>query len=88
MSRTIKEGDLIWCLNWFKDFRACVIRDRIDPFAARQGLLVMLEMDTDAALAKGINPEKLKAFDEDVRKDVREWIRQRRAMRPGREVKE
>jgi len=78
-SSTIPEKDLTGCMKWIRDMREWAFRNGINPFALRQAIIMALEMDTDAALARGIRPEALKAFDDEVIKDAKEWIRQRRA---------
>jgi len=79
MSRTIPEKDLTGCMKWIRDMREWAFRNGINPFALRQAIIMALEMDTVAALSRGVKPEELKAFDDEVRRDVAEWIRQMKA---------
>jgi len=61
-------------LQAIRNLRAWAIREHIDPWALRQGLLVALEMDTAAALARGVSKAALDAFDVEAKKDIRAWI--------------
>jgi len=59
-----------------KDLREFCVRNNIDAWATRQALIIALEMDTAAALARGIRREDLESFDQVVKRDAREWMRE------------
>lgn len=63
MGVTVKKKDLLQVLAWLRDLRARAIKKRIDPWAVRQGLLLILQLDTRAALARGVPTEALQKFD-------------------------
>jgi len=70
--------DLDHVMIWIRDFRQWQHREKIDPYVVRQGIIMMLEADTDAALANRVNPEELQKFDDGVRaeaKRVRELLK-------------
>lgn len=60
---TVKKQDLITVLKWLRDLRIRALRKRIDPWAFRQGLLLVLQLDTRAALERGVPLEALQNFD-------------------------
>jgi len=63
MSSTVKEQDLLQVLKWLRDVRFRAVKKRLDPWAVRQGLLMVLELDTRAALERGVPPEERERFD-------------------------
>jgi len=74
---TVNERNLFAVLKWLRDLRARAIKHKIDPWAFRQALVMILELDTVAALGRGVTAETLAAFDATVRGDSREWVRRR-----------
>lgn len=72
---TVKEQDLLQVLKWLRDLRFQAIKKRLDPWAVRQGLLLILNIDTKAALERGISMEQLEDFDRLVEAgiDTRAW---------------
>jgi len=68
--------DFIAVMTKLKDLQEFCVRNNIDPWATRQVLTIALEMDTAAALARGIRREDLESFDQVVKRDAREWIRE------------
>jgi len=60
---TVKERDLLQVLKWLRDLRLMAVKKRIDPWAFRQGLLMILHLDTLAALDRGVSHEDLRVFD-------------------------
>ena len=62
--------DLNRVMSWVRDFRKWQHQEKIDPYVVRQGIIMMLEADTDAALANQVNPEELQKFDDGVRAEA------------------
>lgn len=60
---TVREQDLLQVLKWFRDLRIRSIKKRIDPWAFRQAILLILQLDTRAALERGVTLEALQKFD-------------------------
>ncbi|GAH62054.1 unnamed protein product, partial [marine sediment metagenome] len=56
---TVKKQDLLQVLKWLRDLRIRAIKKTIDPWAFRQGLLLVLQLDTQAALERGVTMEAL-----------------------------
>jgi len=75
-SITVSEDELVQVLCWVRNLRKWAVRTQIDPWAIRQGLVMALEMDTAAALKRGIKPEDLQNFDQVVRQDIKAWIKE------------
>ena len=74
----VKTKDLAGALRKIRDLRAWAAINDVDPWAVRQALIMALETDTDAALERGITPEALKHFDQEVKQHTREWLKQKR----------
>ena len=77
MSSTVNERDLIVVLKWLRDVRIRHLRRRRGPWAFRQALIMVLALDTAAALEGGVPRGDLDAFDEVARADAWEWVRRR-----------
>ena len=60
---TVREQDLLQVLKWLRDLRIRAIKKKIDPWALRQSLLLVLHLDTLAALERGVTLEALQNFD-------------------------
>jgi len=73
--RIVSEEELKAVMNEMEQLRAWCVRNRINPWAFREALLIALELDTVAALGRGVRTEELEWFDETVRRDVRGWLR-------------
>lgn len=67
---TVREQDLLQVLKWFRDLRIRSIKKRIDPWAFRQAILLILQLDTRAALERGVTLEALQKFDRLTRTDA------------------
>jgi len=74
MIATVNEKDFKECLLKLRNLRLWAVQNSIDPWAFRQMLLIALEMDTKAAVDKGIKPIDLQKFDTVARKDVQLWM--------------
>lgn len=72
---TVRERDLTTCMVYIRDMRAHAVINNVDPWAVRQALVLALEMDTAAALERGVKPEELRRFDTFIKKDVRAWLK-------------
>jgi len=77
----VSELDLIKVLEWIRGLRAWAVKNDIDPWALRQGLVIALEMDTYCFLERGISLEDLKKFDRKVSYDAKMWI-----LKEGKEI--
>jgi len=84
MIEPVSERDLLLVLKWMEGFRKWSIRNNIDPWAVRQGLIILLEMDTYSMLDHGISLEALKEFDRKASHDAKMWIV--KAGKPPREI--
>ena len=72
---TISKKDLTEVLARLRDVRAWNVKRKGDPWAFRQALILVLELDTAAALQRGVTPRDLTFFDATVRKNVQTWVR-------------
>jgi hypothetical protein len=68
------------CLLKLRDLRLWAVTNNIDPWAVRQTLVIALEIDTKAALDRGIKREDLENFDKLVKEDVQKWMASSPAM--------
>jgi len=71
---TVTEKELQACLAKLRDLRLWCVMNKIDPWAFRQMLLIALEMDTKAALERGVKTIDLDKFDAFVKKDIKSWM--------------
>ena len=74
---TINKEELLEVLKRFRNMRARHVRRGGDPWAFRQALIMVLELDTVAALERGIEAETLASFDATIREDSQMWVRGR-----------
>ena len=72
--KLIPERDFYETLKRLRDVREWAWRTKIDPFAFRQAIITVLELDTTSAIERGVNPEKLEAFDAQAREETRAFI--------------
>ena len=72
--KLIPERDFYLALKKLRDFRAWAVKKNIDPWALRQALITVFEMDTAVATERGVDPEKLEAFDAKAREEARGFI--------------
>lgn len=70
----VPEEDLVRALMSLREFRAWGVREDIDPWAIRQALIMVLAMDTEAALERGVDPDTLFTFDEEAETKAGEFI--------------
>ena len=74
---TISKKELLEALKRLRDVRAWHVKRKGDPWAFRQALVLVLELDTAAALQRGVTPRDLSFFDATVRADAQARIRGR-----------
>jgi len=74
LPETVSERDFEACLVKLRDLRLWGVQNNIDPWAFRQMLLIALEMDTRAALDRGISLIDLQKFDSIAKKDIQLWM--------------
>ena len=72
--KLIPKRDFYRALKKLRDFRAWAVKKNIDPWAFRQAMITVFEMDTVVAIERGVNPEKLEAFDAQAREEARDFI--------------
>lgn len=72
---TISKKELLEALKRLRDVRAWHVKRKGDPWAFRQALVLVLELDTAAALGRGVAPRDLSFFDSTVRKDTQARLR-------------
>jgi len=74
---TVNEREVVEVLRRFKNERARHLKRKGDPWAFRQALLVVVELDTAAALERGVDIRVLNSFDVTVRADARLWVEEK-----------
>ena len=74
--RTISERDLIEVLKGLRDLRLRHLQGDRDPWAFRQALILVEELDRVGALEKSVKPQDLDSFDAKVREDAKRWARE------------
>jgi len=74
--RIIPERDLAEVLNGLRELRLRHLQGNLDPFAFRQALIIVEELDRVGALEKGLKPQDLDSFDAKVREDAKRWARE------------
>ena len=74
---TVNEKDLLRALNGLRNVMALHVERKGDPWAFRQALVIVLELDTAAALERGVDIRVLNSFDVTVRADARAWAQRR-----------
>jgi len=75
--RTVSEEELVQVLRRLHGVRAWAFKRRLDPWAFRQAMITVLEIDTATAIENGRTLEQLAEFDRVSREDAREWVRNR-----------
>jgi len=74
MAKTVNKQHYKACLLKLRDLRLWAVQGDIDPWAFRQMLLIALEMDTKAALERGVKSIDLLNFDSIVKKNIQLWM--------------
>jgi len=72
---TIDKKDLLEVLGRLRDVRAWNVRRDGDPWAFRQALIIVLELDTAAAHQRGVAPRDLSRFDDQARASAHRYMR-------------
>ena len=76
MKGIVSEKDLVGAMRWIRELRKWALVNDTDPWAVRQAILMALEMDTEAALQRGVKLQALQRFDEIVKADIKEWLKE------------
>ena len=74
MNSTVNGEDLLFVLKKLRDLRAWAVHTETDPWAFRQALVMVMELDTAAALERGVSIQELHGFDIAVRADFRSRV--------------
>jgi len=70
----VSEDELIQALQFIKEMRLYALNMNMEPWSIRQALILALEMDTTAAIERGVPKKKLEQFDSEVRRDFKSWV--------------
>jgi len=73
--QAIKNEELLEALKRIKALREWSVKEKINPWAVRQALIIGLEMDTVAAQELGITLRNIQFFDERARAAAYKYIR-------------
>jgi len=60
---TVRKQDLLQVLKWLRDLSLRAVKKKIDPWAVRQGLILVLQSGTKIALERGVKLEVIQQFD-------------------------
>ena len=71
----IKRKELLEALKRIRDLREWSAREKVNPWAVRQALIIGLEMDSIAAHEHGVTPRDLSRFDDQARGSAHRYIR-------------
>ena len=71
----VPEKDFYLVLKRLRDVRKWAVERDIDPWAFRQAMITVLELDTVTGVERGVKPEKLDEFDAVTRREAREFVR-------------
>ena len=74
-SKTVPERDFYLVLEKLRDVRNLAVERDINPWAFRQAMITVLELDTVTAVERGVKPEKLDEFDAVAGEEAREFGR-------------
>jgi len=74
----VDEAQFLLVMGRLRDLRLWTLRNRINPWATRQALIIALQIDAYAALHRGVSRQDLAKFDVKVVSDAQEWIRRQR----------
>jgi hypothetical protein len=78
--RIVPERDLAEVLRGLRELRLRHLQGNLDPWAFRQGLIIVEELDRVGALEKGAKPQSLDSFDAKVREDAKRWAQEAMAL--------
>ena len=76
---TVNQDNLLEAMRRLRSFRRSACIDKLDPWAVRQALIIIVEMDAIAAVAHGVKPGDLDTFDDVVRQQARQWVEGKKA---------
>ena len=74
-TKTVPERDFYLVLEKLRDVRNLAVERDINPWAFRQAMITVLELDTVTAVERGVKPEKLDEFDAVAGEEAREFVR-------------
>jgi len=72
--RTVTTSQFLEAMKALREARARHVQRTGDPWAMRQALITVLELDTRAALDHGVSMKDLDRFDAGARKFALEWL--------------
>lgn len=72
---TISTRDFYNVMVKLRDLRAWAVKRNVDPWAFRQALITVLELDTLTALERGVPRENLEKFDVGGREEAQKFVR-------------
>lgn len=75
MAKTIPEEDLLRVLVRLRNLRRWAVKRRIDPWAFRQALIIVFELDTEAASRRGVKAVDLESFNSEAREEAKRWLK-------------
>jgi len=75
-STTVSDWELVGVLKRLRDTRRWAVRADVNPWAYRQAIIFILELDTAAALERGVSKEHLESFDSRAQEDARSFLRE------------
>jgi hypothetical protein len=73
--RIIPERDLTEALKGLRMLRLRHLQGDRDPWAFRQALIIVEELDRVVALERGVKTQDLNSFDAKVREDAGRWAK-------------
>lgn len=73
--KKVEPQDLDRVMKAIRELRKYALQTNVDPWTFRQALIITLEIDTDAAIRRGVKEEDLDAFDKLVKVDVKAWMK-------------
>lgn len=73
--KIVPDRCLYLLLARLRDVRNWAGESNVDPWAFRQAMITVLELDTWTALESGVKPDTLDEFDAEAKKQAREFVR-------------
>lgn len=70
----VDERTLLHVLARLRDLRREAVHNMADPWAFRQALITVLLIDTEVAIAQGVDPEALARFDVAADEKAQEFV--------------
>lgn len=76
VQRKVPDKDLAEVLGWLRELRLRAFQGSLDPWAFRQALIIVLELDRVGALEKGVKLGDLNRFDAKAWEDASRWAKE------------